>query len=154
MRGRAVGRRCLLGVRGLRIYFTDATGAEYRVHDVVFGVPPAAPHRRRLVPTGSQGATHRAFTAADGAVRLYAFGPRDRRAIEAELLDAQLRRAEFVGDRFEPAGHWTPHSTGALPSGAADGRSRGGDAPRPAPDGTVPPADMPPTDGWSDGALR
>jgi len=111
-------------VRGLRIYFTDATGAEFRVHDVVFGVPPAAPHRRRVVPTGSQGATHRAFTTADGAVRLYAFGPRDRRAIEPELLDAQLKRAEFVGGRFEPSEHWTPQASAALPNGAADAVAR------------------------------
>jgi hypothetical protein len=62
-----------LDYQGEALYVTDGAGVRWRVHDVAFGPPDAAPGRRRRVPLGSVRATYRWFVNAEGVERCYRF---------------------------------------------------------------------------------
>jgi hypothetical protein len=83
--------------RGEALYVTDGAGVRWRVHDVAFGPPDAAPGRRRRVPLGSSRATYRWFVSAEGAERCHRFERGESRELTSEKVARQLAAAGFTG---------------------------------------------------------
>jgi hypothetical protein len=73
------------------VYFHAGDGIVYRVHDAYF-----SGGRHHRVPHQSARATSRAFIPERGARRLYRFRDGEARALTAELLELQLRNAEYL----------------------------------------------------------
>ena len=93
-----------------RVYLDD-NGVSYRVHDAVYGVPPAAPFKRMRVPLGDRRATARYFKPESGAVRVYQFAKGESRELSEAVLVRQLRAAGIVGKRnraFNPQANPRP----------------------------------------------
>jgi hypothetical protein len=49
-----------------RVYFTDASGTRWRVHDVSYGSPHALPYHYKRFTVGDPRATSRMFVSAAG----------------------------------------------------------------------------------------
>jgi len=81
---------------GDHAYLVDGDGARYRVHDVAFGPPFAAPGKRRTMPLESHDANHRYFVSAGGVARAYHFTKKEDRRLSVEKLTQQLSGAGFV----------------------------------------------------------
>lgn len=79
------------------VYFHTGDGTVYRVHDAYF-----SGGRHHRVPHASAKAKSRIFVPAQGHRRLYRFTERESRALTAELLEQQLRNAEYLPT--EPTG--------------------------------------------------
>ena len=71
------------------VYLLDAAGTPWRVYDAVGD----RADRAHAVPPPDAFATHRHFVSREGVRRVYAFGPRDKRALEPRLLVSQLSAA-------------------------------------------------------------
>jgi hypothetical protein len=54
----------------LELYLVNADAQRWRVHDVAFGRPPAAPHYTKVLPLGDPRATTRIFVHQDGTKRI------------------------------------------------------------------------------------
>lgn len=78
------------------VYFADADGVEWRVHDCAFGPPLARPHHRRAVPIGDARANSRYFVSIDGVVRCMPLKPKESRATDDETLVRQFAASGFV----------------------------------------------------------
>lgn len=72
------------------VYFTSESGLRYRVYDVTY----LKRHVQR--PIGDPKATSRLFVPAAGAKRSYKFRPGDSRVLNDELLEQQLRAADYL----------------------------------------------------------
>ncbi len=79
----------------VRVYI-DRDGVSYRVHDAIFGVPPAKPFTNVRVPLGDTRATVRYFKPEHGPMRVYQFGKGERELTEGALLK-QLGTAGIAG---------------------------------------------------------
>lgn len=77
-------------------YFVDSEGELYRIHDVAFGPPLAAPGRKRVMPRESPDANPRYFISANGVARAYRFTRKEDRTLSVERLQKQLNGAGFV----------------------------------------------------------
>jgi hypothetical protein len=77
----------------IELRLRDGSGTRWRVHDVVYGVPPARPFHRVLVPLGDVRATDRWFVAEDGRRLAYRFAARERHDFTLSALVRQLGRA-------------------------------------------------------------
>lgn len=86
--------------------FVGSDGVRYRIHDVAFGPPLAAPGKRRTMPLESFDANRRYFITAGGVARAYHFSKKENRALSVENLQQQLNGAGFVST--------LPRTTGAL----------------------------------------
>jgi hypothetical protein len=92
-----------------RVYYIDHRNARWRVHDVAFGPPHARPHQRCRLAPGDGRAGYRYFVGEGGEQRSYRFTDDDSRDVTVDVLDSQLRRAEFPArGRFDGAKHYTP----------------------------------------------
>jgi len=81
------------------LYFEDATGERWRVHDAHF--TSGKPHR---VALGAPSANTRYFVNRSGERRAYTFQRRDSRALDVETLAQHFASASWVGpDKFDPA---------------------------------------------------
>jgi hypothetical protein len=89
---------------GEQLYLIDTDGSRWRVHDVAFGPPLAAPFKRRRLALGDPRATYRWFVAPDGLQRCYQWpqGSPANRSLKAATLAQQLRASEY-GGRMTPA---------------------------------------------------
>ena len=76
----------------VRVY-VDHDGVGYRVHDAVFGVPPAKPFKNVRVPLGDGRATVRYFKPEHGAMRVYQFAKGESREVTEGVLLKQLGSA-------------------------------------------------------------
>ena len=72
-----------------RLYF-ELSGETFRVHDTAF---TAGKHK--VLPLGDPGAHHRVFVTRSGSRRLYRFKKGELHMVTEELLERQLRAAEF-----------------------------------------------------------
>jgi hypothetical protein len=69
----------------------------------------ARPHQRRRLAPGDGRGSYRYFVSESGEQRSYWFTVDDSRDVTVEVLDAQLRRAEFPArGRFDGAKRYTP----------------------------------------------
>ena len=94
----------------LRVYI-DHRGVRCRVHDAVYGVPPAALFKRMQVPLGDPRATVRYFKPETGDTLAYQFRPRDARELTEAALIRQVRTAGILGRRnraFNPQAYSPP----------------------------------------------
>jgi hypothetical protein len=82
----------------VRLY-VDCRGVRYRVHDAVYGVPPAAPFKRIRVPLGDPRATVRYFKPETGDTLVYQFRKRDSRELTEAALVRQVRTGGILGRR-------------------------------------------------------
>src|SRR5581483_1187302 len=92
-----------------RVYLIDDRNNKWRVYDVCYGPPVAAPfHFKAFRPPFAQ-ANGRYFVTPGGKYRTYQFTGADDRDIAAETLNAQLRKSGFPETkRFDGAKHYTP----------------------------------------------
>lgn len=79
-----------------RVYFYDAEGTAWRVHDATFSRGKWTTMRP---PNGA--ATRRVFVAKDGAKRVTPFAPSEDRRLFPDLLAAQLQRSSYLGERYD-----------------------------------------------------
>ena len=92
-----------------RLYFVDHRNDRWRVHDVAYGPPHAAPFKRRIVPLGDHRASSRYFVGEGGEQRSYKFDRDEPRGLTVDVLAAQLRKAAWPArGRFDGARHYTP----------------------------------------------
>ena len=82
-----------------RLYATESHGARWRVYDIGFGPPHAAPGRWRVHPLGSPHANYRYFVSAERVRRVYRFERGEARALTAADLARQLSAAGDLGAR-------------------------------------------------------
>jgi hypothetical protein len=82
----------------VRLY-VDHRGVRYRVHDAVYGVPPAAPFKRMHVPLGDHRATVRYFKPETGDTLVYQFRKGDAWELTEATLVQQVRTAGILGQR-------------------------------------------------------
>lgn len=79
-------------------YFTDDQGARWRVYDVAFGPPFAAPHKRKVLALGDTRARYRLFVPPDPEpmLRIHDFGKTGagNRCLTVEMLATQLATAQ------------------------------------------------------------
>ena len=80
----------------VRVY-VDHRGVRYRVHDAVYGVPPAAPFKRMQVPLGDPRATVRYFKPETGDTLVHQFTKGDSRELTEAALIRQVRTAGILG---------------------------------------------------------
>jgi hypothetical protein len=80
---------------GGKVYLDADDGCRYRVHDVCFGPPHCAPHKRRVFTPPAQKANYRHFVAADGKHRSYKFAKGDNRELDAARAHKQLYSAAY-----------------------------------------------------------
>jgi hypothetical protein len=76
-----------------KTYFTDASGVQWRIHDVSFGPPHSKPHHYRKFAIGDARATSRVFVTAHNGRRSYAFAKSESRELSIERCTLQLARA-------------------------------------------------------------
>lgn len=81
-----------------RIYFTDASGRRWRIHDVTFGPPFAKPQHYRRFDVGDGRALNRVFVSAGGARRSHRFERQEPRAVTVSDCARRLERAGFLSD--------------------------------------------------------
>jgi hypothetical protein len=79
--------------------YIEHRGVRYRVHDAVYGVPPAAPFKRMRVPLGDGRATVRYFKPETGDTLVYQFTKGDARQLTETALVGQIRSAGILGKR-------------------------------------------------------
>ena len=82
---------------GNHAYFTDRDGVRWRVHDVGFGPPHAAPGRVRRYPLESARANVRYFVNAERVIRVHQFQRGESHALTTEALARQLSAAGYLG---------------------------------------------------------
>jgi hypothetical protein len=92
-----------------RVYLIDNRNNKWRVYDIGYGPPHAAPfHFKTFRPPHAE-ANNRYFVAPGGKYRSYRFTRESPRDISAETLNAQLRESGFPETkRFDGAKHYTP----------------------------------------------
>ena len=92
-----------------RVYLIDDRNNKWRVYDVCYGPPLAAPfHFKAFCPPHAT-ANNRYFVAPGGKYRSYRFKSDSSRDLTAETLNAQLRESGFPETkRFDGANHYTP----------------------------------------------
>ena len=78
------------------VYFTDSAGERFRIEDVAFRPPLAAPGTKRVMPLENPDANHRYFVSSDGLTRAYRFAKKEVRDLTVERLTQQLAGAGFV----------------------------------------------------------
>lgn len=87
----------------LELYFTDEQRQRWRVYDVAFGPPLAAPHKSKVLELMDPRASYRIFVPKEGRKRSYRFRTGESRAITTERLAQQLASAEYPAiERFDP----------------------------------------------------
>ena len=80
----------------LRVYFHDADGNPWRIHDRAFGPPYAQPYKARTFRhVGDPRAAYRWFVRPRGSARLYKFAPRDHHLADLASLERQFRCAQY-----------------------------------------------------------
>lgn len=98
----------------LELYFVDDQGARWRVYDVAFGPPLAAPHKRKVLALGDTRARYRLFVPPDPApmLRVHDFGKNGAgdRSLTLDVLAAQLATAQ-VSPKKRTAPARTPPGT-------------------------------------------
>jgi hypothetical protein len=82
---------------GDRAYFTARDGGRWRVYDVGFGPPHAAPGKVRRYPLESARATVRYFVNAERVIRVHQFQRGESHALTTEDLARQLSAAGYLG---------------------------------------------------------
>jgi hypothetical protein len=94
-----------------RVYLIDNRNNKWRVYDICFGPPRAAPHHFKAFRPPHAEANNRYFVTPGGKYRSYRFSRESRRDISAETLNAQLRESGFPETkRFDGATHYTPNA--------------------------------------------
>jgi hypothetical protein len=80
----------------------DHDGVSYRVHDAVYGVPPAKPFKNARVSLGDGRATVRYFKPEQGPVRVYQFAKGESRELTEGALLKQPKAAGIAGTPNPP----------------------------------------------------
>lgn len=92
-----------------RVYLIDDRNNKWRVYDICYGPPHAAPFRFKAFQPPYAQATNRYFVTPGGKYRSYRFTRESHRDISAETLNAQVREAAFPETkRFDGEKHYTP----------------------------------------------
>jgi hypothetical protein len=94
-----------------RVYLIDDRNNKWRVYDICFGPPHAAPHHFKAFRPPHAEANNRYFVTPGGKYRSYRFSRELGRDIDAETLNVQLRESGFPETkRFDGAKHYTPNA--------------------------------------------
>src|SRR5581483_5332918 len=73
-----------------RLYFNDSRNTRWRIYDIAYGPPLAAPFKRRRLKLGDERATDRCFVSENGDQRRYHFTRDDSHDLLVESLGRQL----------------------------------------------------------------
>jgi len=92
-----------------RLYLIDDRNNKWRVYDICYGPPRAAPHHFKVFKPPFAEANNRYFVAPGGKYRSYGFTRESKRDVTAETLNDQLRESGFPETkRFDGAQHHPP----------------------------------------------
>jgi hypothetical protein len=92
-----------------RVYFTDAAGQKYRVYDVAYGPPEAAPWQHKAHRPPYAGANYRFFVTVEGTRRSYRFARGETRLLTIDHLERQLNGAGYAPlERYDSSTAWSP----------------------------------------------